>query len=1354
MANRYLKAAGGNSNAAATWSATGSDGVDDAGVPVAADEVYLVAGSGQLTINATFYCRSFNATGYANTITHNAGIFMNIGDATYPTGGIALILAGTYTILSTNTKIAFLSSSTDGVHTIDTGGKTIQAMQFTAVAKNYQFVNSPVVLLTDASYSLNHESGTLDFNDLPVSVTGKIQSINNTARTLTFGSSLITIGSLTFSGSNLTISENTANFIIAINSIITLGNNGDLNGASIIIRGATSISIITAIIVNNFVIDNLCAVSLSNGGVTVEGDFVCDPTNGVATLSNVVTSTITKTSGDIHLYQCLDTALTFVGGVNVYSHNNSNVIGATPVTRNFYVNPIVGDNSIQCAYGMYKVAYTDASGTCPIVGEVLHGETSGATGVVSHINEYYFNTWKAGTIYISVKTGTFTSEILHGNTNDGHLTIAADFVNAAWESLAGSVGKVNLGDNIYIAETPTYVKPSVAIISSTDATPIAIHAHAHGLATGDEVVIAGHETNVAANGTWVVAVSGADDFTLNTSVGSGAGVGGATGTSTIKGIGMGLWTGQPTTLPAAKVIAGCTNAGGLVNIHIHSHGYSNGDVVMVYGQTGSYDANGCWSITSVGADDFTLDGSVYEGTGTATGNVILVNRAVVKLSTAQTLSITKGQLLWTNVAATSIARNTTYFKDGMCGIAIVKSSSFATNTLLAYLPIGTLDLSSYNKLSFHITHTNTPPGANQYYICLCSGASGTGVVNTFKIPATANQGYYRVMAYTLSAEEGTTLYNGVQSIALYTGSTTPIYGGFVLGDFIACKTDSLCLNSVISKNTLSQGGSSSVGYANEAWYPIKNISKDGKIIFLEQDILAMASSNLTSRQLGYFGSTGTVTTYLRNPAMTHEVNANIYIFNLSKSVPVGNPITYEGGYNLVTGSCTGESFLMSRMGHGVLIYSNLPNFTLNHISLFGAQYGMYLISGSQYVTISNMTNCSNNTGVGIYLSSSHDASIINLINCIHNNGGISASSCNNLILTAIQNIIGNIGSGISLTSCTFGSSPTITNSSYNTVSGVLLTTVNGQTITLVPTTIYNGDCGISLVTSNGNVITTIPSSLYNSNAGIFLSGSGSNIITTITASNYNTVYGIYLLNSNKNTITTIVDANYNATGIYLSASHYNIFSTLGNINNCTYGISIAGSFHNVLKNGNALTAATGGLNLSSFGRNVMKNFTISGTEYVMGTMVNEDHILYIENYNASGYEKIFSYYATMISKVSTLTGGSGKEWQIEITNALRTSSVPFRQVIAVVYLSANMDNTFTLYMKKSHGTNIVAQMVCMGGQIAGIDTDVKSTDLVNTTETQVSLVLHPTAAGVVEIEMQAYWGGATANVIFDQLGRS
>jgi hypothetical protein len=172
------------------------------------------------------------------------------------------------------------------------------------------------------------------------------------------------------------------------------------------------------------------------------------------------------------------------------------------------------------------------------------------------------------------------------------------------------------------------------------------------------------------------------------------------------------------------------------------------------------------------------------------------------------------------------------------------------------------------------------------------------------------------------------------------------------------------------------------------------------------------------------------------------------------------------------------------------------------------------------------------------------------------------------------------------------------------------------------------------------------------------------------------------------------------------------------------------------------------------GTNYLINFTINESAEFVDTVLaylNNSYV-YCQNYKLTGYEKVFANYATIVSQATSLTNGSGKEWKIEVTNAVRTSAYPVRFPIAKVAVNANAIVTVKLWMKKSHGTNIIARLAYIGGQIAGLASNVYSTDLTDTSETEVTLTLNqPTVAGVIEIEVQAYWGGATANVIFDKL---
>lgn len=74
---------------------------------------------------------------------------------------------------------------------------------------------------------------------------------------------------------------------------------------------------------------------------------------------------------------------------------------------------------------------------------------------------------------------------------------------------------------------PTSPYNRIAIVSSTNASPIVVTATGHGFNTGDSIEIEGHLTNTEANGQWQILVLDANRFSLLGS--NGNGVGSATG---------------------------------------------------------------------------------------------------------------------------------------------------------------------------------------------------------------------------------------------------------------------------------------------------------------------------------------------------------------------------------------------------------------------------------------------------------------------------------------------------------------------------------------------------------------------------------------------------------------------------------------------------------------------------------------------------------------------------------------------------------------------------------------------------------------------------------------------------------
>jgi hypothetical protein len=145
---------------------------------------------------------------------------------------------------------------------------------------------------------------------------------------------------------------------------------------------------------------------------------------------------------------------------------------------------------------------------------------------------------------------------------------------------------------------------ATSITSIAGGNPVTVNRNAHGLQTGDKILIAGVGAFPAVNGVWTVTVVNANSFTLNNSNLTGSS--GASGTFTR--FGRGITSGT---------------SGNPIIVNVANHGFSTGDVVFVEGVSSHIRANGTWPIEVIDANNFRLVGSVGNGSsGAGEGTVI------------------------------------------------------------------------------------------------------------------------------------------------------------------------------------------------------------------------------------------------------------------------------------------------------------------------------------------------------------------------------------------------------------------------------------------------------------------------------------------------------------------------------------------------------------------------------------------------------------------------------------------------------------------------------------------------------------------------------------------------------------
>jgi len=432
---------------------------------------------------------------------------------------------------------------------------------------------------------------------------------------------------------------------------------------------------------------------------------------------------------------------------------------------------------------------------------------------------------------------------------------------------------------------------------------------------------------------------------------------------------------------------------------------------------------------------------------TSIGNATWTNLSkTVTLATAQTQTIELCETAWTASANVTATASTTR-KEGSYSASLAIADAFTTGKVAYKTLPAALDLSGYQKISFWIQNNAAIASATVFKVVLCSDTTGNTIVDTFYIPAIPSTG--RWLPLTIARNGGGNLGSSIWSIAVYADSD-PGAITLLLDDFIACTTDGLNLQSLISKNSAEQGGT-------EGWYGIQSIN--GTTILLDNSTNTSASGGR-----GYSGTTETVATYKRETIKTALASsATTTVQEVQKSGTLGNNIEFQGGWNPATNEQDGETFFDGLNGNGYGLYLTIKSYiTFNYLNVYRYNYGIYYYNGCTNNTIITLSNANNNTSYGIYYYNSHNNTIITLSNANNNtiHGVYHYNSHNNTIITLsnANNQNDSTATGVYYDISYNNTIITLSNANNNTVSGVYFLGTN-NTIRFLSTS-GNGSNGI------------------------------------------------------------------------------------------------------------------------------------------------------------------------------------------------------------------------------------------------------------------------------------------------------
>jgi hypothetical protein len=377
------------------WSAT-SGGPGGASVPTTADDVFFDANStGPCFLAAgNTGAKSINCTGFTGTILGSANI--TVAGSVTLVAGMGYFHSGTVTITGTGT--------------LTTAGKTFSGVTVDGVGITVTLGDA----LNTANRNVTVTRGTFDTANFAVTA-GSLSSSNTNTRTITLGSSTVTLSSsLNFAvAPNLTFNAGTSQINLTASTAQLLGGGRTFHNVSFTSTTAQTRSILGANTFNNLTL-NASSTGMSQLAIganqTVNGTFTCAGSSAIARAfvrSDTIGTTRTITAAAVSATDCDFRDITIAGAAAPISPTRGGDCGGNsgitfPAAKTVYWN-LAGSNNWNATAWATTPSGSPAINNFPLAQDTAAFTNSGSAGTVSF--SFSFNT---GNIDASARTSAMT----------------------------------------------------------------------------------------------------------------------------------------------------------------------------------------------------------------------------------------------------------------------------------------------------------------------------------------------------------------------------------------------------------------------------------------------------------------------------------------------------------------------------------------------------------------------------------------------------------------------------------------------------------------------------------------------------------------------------------------------------------------------------------------------------------------------------------------------------------------------------------------------------------------------------------------------------------------------------------